>query len=804
MSTLLQDLRFAVRTLRRAPGFTLIAILTLALGIGATAVMFSWMLVIVTLANPSPDMDRLAGVWSYNRTQGEPKNVVSPHDFVEWRRRQRSFERFSAFRSGAVNLSGTGQPVRASALFVTADFFAVLNRAPVLGRGFRVDEELPGASPVVVLSDRFWRDRFGGRADVLGRTVSLDGQNATIVGVLPPDDFSEQVLLPLTVDPASPAYSERALFVFTRLRPGVSLDQARAEMAAIGEQLERELPDTHRGWAVNTTPLSEEFMGPQARLVFGLLIGAAAAVLLIGCANIANLLLARGVSRAKEFAIRTALGAGRLRLARQMLAESLVLGATGGVAGLLAAHWGTALLRASFDAGAAYMERVVVNGAVLAFAAFAALLSTLIFGLLPAWQGARPAVNENLREGSRSSGGVRTARLRASLVAAEVALAVLFLVVSVLLMRTLAAIQRIEPGFDTANLLTMRVSLPEARYGTDAAVHAFFAQTIERVRASRGVVAAGAAVRVPATGSRWNPNRSLVIEGRPAASGETRFAADLTVTAGYLETLRFPVRAGRTLGNADGPNASLAVVVSDTTVRRYFDGNPHSALGARIRLGDEISPEAWRTIVGIVGDVRNDDIDSPPLPMVYVPLAQRSAREMTIVMRTTGDPMAYVDEARAAIAAIDPTQPVYEVKSMAQILVDDLRQSVVLIGIIGIFALVALALAALGIYGVVAHAVAQRTREIGVRMALGAAVADVIRLVARQGLVPVAAGLTIGMLAGAAVSQALRSVLYGVTPGDPATYATAAIVLTAVALCACVVPARRATRVDPLAAIRAE
>jgi putative ABC transport system permease protein len=804
MSTLLYDLRFAVRTLRRAPGFTAIAVLTLALGIGATSIMFSWMLVIVTAANPAPDMDRLAGVWSYNRTQGEPKNVVSPHDFVEWRRRQRSFERFSAFRSGAVNLSGTDQPVRASALFVTADFFDVLNRTPVVGRGFRAEEERPGAPPVVVLSDRFWRERFDGRADVLGRTVSIDGRNATIVGVLPRDDFSEQVLLPLTIDPASPAHSERALFVFTRLRHGVSLEQARVDMAAIGSQLERELPDTHRGWGVNTTPLSEEFMGPQARLVFGLLIGAAAAVLLIGCANIANLLLARGISRTREFAIRTALGGSRLRLVRQMLVESFLLAIAGGLAGILVAHWGTALLRASFDAGAAYMERVSLNGAVLAFAASAALFSTLVFGLLPAWQSSRPAVNENLREGSRSTGGIRTARMRASLVAAEVALAVLFLVVSVLTMRTLAAIQRIEPGFDTTNLLTMRVSLPEARYGTDAAVTAFFTQAVERLRTSRGVVAAGAAVRMPATGSRWNPNRSLVIEGRPAPSGETRFAADLTVTPGYLETLRFPVRAGRTFSESDGVEAPLVVVVSDTAVRRYFDGNPRQALGTRVRLGDEPAPETWRTIVGIVGDVRNDDIDSPPLPMVYVPLAQRASREMTIVMRTAGDPMGYVDEARAAITAIDPMQPVYEVKSMAQILVEDLRQSVVLIGIIGIFALVALALAALGIYGVVAHAVAQRTHEIGVRMALGAAVADVIALVVRQGLAPVATGLAIGMAAGVAISQAMRSVLYGVTPGDPITYATAAIVLTAVALLACVAPARRATRVDPLVAIRSE
>jgi len=804
MSTLLQDFRFAVRTLRRAPGFTLISVLTLALGIGATAVVFSWMLVIVTAANPAPDMDRLAGIWSHNRTQGEAKNVVSLQDFVEWRRRQQSFDRFAALRDGAVNLSGADQPVRASAQFVTADFFEVLNQTPVLGRPFRPEEERPGATPVVILSDRFWRERFDGRADVLGRTVVVDGRTAAIVGVLPPNDFSDQVALPLTIDAASPTYSARAVFVFTRLKPDVSLEQAGAEMAAIGEQLERELPETHRGWGVNTRPLSEEFIGPQARLIFALLIGVAAAVLLIGCANIANLLLARGVSRGRELAVRTALGATRLRLVRQMLVEGLVLAAAGGATGLLLAYWGLGVLRASFGEGAIYMDSVVVNGPVLLFAVIASLFSTLIFGMLPAWQSARPDVNENLRGGSRATGGKETRRLRASLVAAEVALAVLFLVVSLLFMRTLAAVQRIEPGFDTANLLTMRVSLPEARYGTDSSLASFFDRTLERLRTSRGVVAAGAAVRMPAAGSRWNSNRSLVIEGRPAVVGETLFAADLTVTPGYLETLRFPMRTGRALTEGDGADAPLVVVVSDATVRRYFGGSAEQALGARIRLGDEPSPDVWRTIVGVVGDVRNDDIDAPPLPMVYVPLAQRPSREMTIVMRTVDDPMVHVADARAAIAAIDPTQPLYEVKSMAQILEEDLRQTVVLIGIFGIFAFVALVLAALGIYGVVAHAVAQRTHEIGVRMALGAAVGDVIRLVVRQGLVPVVTGLVIGLASGLGVSRLMQSVLYGVTPTDPVTYAAVIFVLTTTALLACVAPARRAARVDPLLAIRAE
>ena len=804
MSTLLQDLRYGVRTLLTSPGFAAIAVVTLALGIGATSVVFSFVTAVLTAAAPVEDMDRLAAVWLHNRTQGETKSVVSPEAFVEWRRRQRSFDLFGAMRDGAINLSGSDEPVRVRAGHMTADLFPILGLRPAFGRAFTPAEERPGAPRVAVLSHRLWRERFGGDRAVLGREIQLDGRPATIVGVLPENEVARELVVPLTIDPAQPLHTEKALIVMGRLRPGVSLEQARAEMAAIGEQLERERPESHRGWGVNTRPLQEEFVGPQARVVFALLAAAAAAVLLIGCANIANLLLARGISRAREVAVRTALGASRARLVRQMLAESLVLALAGTGAGLLVAHWGLRALRAAFALDQAFMDRAVVDARVIGFAAAASVIATLCFGLLPALQSARPDVNLALRDGARATGGVRTRRLRAALVSAEVAMAVLFLVVSLLFMRTLTALQRIEPGFDTANLLTLRVSLPEVRYATDDSVASFFGRVVERARSTRGVVSAGAGLRVPAAGSRWNPNRSVVIEGRPVVDGETLFAADLTVTPGYLETLRIPLRAGRALRAGDAAGAPLAVVVSEMMVRRYFGGDTARALGARIRLGDEPSRDAWRTIVGVTGDVRNDDIDAPPLPMVYVPLAQRASREMTIVMRTAGDPLAHAADGRAAVADVDPDQPVYEIKSMAQILDEDLRQSVVLIGILGVFAAVALVLAALGIYGVVAHAVAQRTREIGVRMALGAALGDVVRLVARQGLTPVAIGLAFGAAAGVAVSQLMTSVLYGVTPTDPVTYAAVAGILAIVSLVACIAPAMRAARIDPLLAIRSE
>jgi putative ABC transport system permease protein len=371
-------------------------------------------------------------------------------------------------------------------------------------------------------------------------------------------------------------------------------------------------------------------------------------------------------------------------------------------------------------------------------------------------------------------------------------------------MRTLVALQRIEPGFDSANVLTLRVALPEARYATDASVATFYTRVVDHLRGTPDVIAAGAGLRVPTAGSRWNPSRSLVIQGRPSRGDETLFAADLTVTPGYLETLRIRLQAGRALTSADAADAPLAVVVNEMAVRRYWEADPSRALGARVRLGDERDPDAWRTVVGVVGNVRNDDIDSPPLPMIYVPLAQRPSREMTLVLRTSGDPLSVVDKARAAVAAIDVEQPVYEIKTMAQVLEDDMRQNVLLIAIMGIFAGVALVLAALGIYGVVSHAVAQRTHEIGVRMALGAALRDVVTLVARQGLTPVVIGLVLGLAAGLGVSRLMSGILYGVTPADPVTYASVAAILSCVALLACIAPARRAARIDPLSAIRAE
>ena len=796
------DLRYAVRGLLRSPGFTVVAVLTLALGIGATTAVFSFTTAIMSARIPGRDIDRVLGVWSTDKNSSQPRIAASAADFIEWSRRQKSFRSFAAQRFGAMNLSGIDQPVRVRATFVTSEIFDVVGNGPALGRAFRPEENQPGASQVAILSQRFWREHFDAREDAIGHDIRLDGTPTTIVGVLPPDDFSPDVLVPLTIDPASTAHNERVLAVSARLKDGVTLDQARVEMRAIGEQIAREQPDTHNGWNISVRPYREEFVGRNDALALGLIALTALAVLLIACANVANLLLARGVTRGRELALRTALGASRWRLVGLMLTEAFLLALVGSVVGVMIATWGLSLLRTALAVPGLLtllMERAVIDGRVLEFAIGMSAVATLCFGLLPALRTARGDVISSLNEGGRTGEGRGRRRVRELLVTAQVSVAVLLLVLAVLLMRSVGALQHIGPGFDTTNLLTTSVSLPENRYPTNAQTTAFFDRVLERLISSPGVIAAGAGRQVPAAGGQYNPTRAVVIDGRTSAPGTTLSVTDLTVTPGYLETLRVPLLAGRTIGRGDNADSPLAVVINQTMARRYWGTtNP---IGARIRLGDEV-PADWRTVVGVVADIRNDDIDHPTLPYVYVPLSQRPGRDMTIVLRTTAEPMSHVSAVRAAIAAVDADQPLYDVRSMDQILWEDMRGPKVFIGLAGIFAAVALALAAIGIYGVVAFSVSQRTHDIGVRMAVGAAPANVLRLVITDGLAPVVLGLGIGLASALALSQLLRGILYGVTPTDPVTYIVVSVVLVGVASLACAIPGRRAVRIDPLIALR--
>jgi predicted permease len=788
------DVKSALRQVRRAPGTGLAAILTLAVGIGTTTAVFSFLAAVMSAASPVDDMDRRVALWSHNRAEAEAKNAVSLGDFLEWRRRATLIDNVVAFRRRAVNLAGLDTPVRARVTEVTTNYLDFLRWTPMLGRGFTANDGAAGAPPVVVLSYEFWHSTLAGRADAVGATVRLDGQPATIIGVLPRMPAVEGIYVPLLIDARTANHATRDLFVFARMREGVSIDQVRGEMEAIGRALEEELPRTNRGWTINTRPLQEEFIGPNARLAFAILAGTVVAVLLIGCVNIANLFLARGLARRGELSVRLALGASSWRVARQLLIECGAVALGGAVTSVLISTWTLQVFVRTFPIDSPWVEGGI-NARMLGMTIAGAVLATLLSGVAPILAAGRINLLAGLSTSGRS--GLRPSRrLTRGLVAAEIGLAVLLLIVSGLLMRTLGALQRLDPGFDLANVLTASVTLP--RMTSDAAAARWFEQAIERVRTLPGVVSAAATSRVPFAGGRFNPNRGLEIDGRAATSGdEGTWAVDYVVTPQLFETLRVRVLEGRTFTNADGADRQPVAVISAAMARRFWpDGSP---LGARLRESDE---RDWRTIVGVVADIRNDDADQPPIPYLYIPLAQKPLHEMSIVLRTTSDAARMAAPLRRALAEFDADQALYDVRTMEEVFAEDLSDSRVLIQVLGAFAAIALGLAGIGVWSVAAQAVGQRTREVGVRVALGASSRQVVGLLAADAMAPVAAGLVLGLGAGLAVARVMRSVLFQVSPTDPATIAGTIVVLATVALVATLGPALRAARLDPLAALR--
>jgi putative ABC transport system permease protein len=794
----MQDLRTALRELRRAPGVATAAILTLAVGIGASTAVFSFVLGVLSAGSPAPDMERLVAVWTHNRTEAETKNLVSPRDYLEWSRRAGSFAVLSAWRNVGFNVSGVGAPVRESAQMVTAGYLSVFGWQPSRGRDFLPEDAAPGVPRTVIVSDTYWRNRLGARPDILGTSLLLDGERATIVGVLPHLPGVTSFFVPLTIEDRGPDALTRDLFVFARLRSGVSIEAARAEMDGIGVMLEREHPDTHRGWRVNVRPLQEEFVGPQARLLFALLVVIVSTVLVIGCVNIANLLLARGAARRGEWAVRLALGAGAWRIARQQLIECALLTAIGGLLSLAISQWTIRLLQSLGSVDSPWINGGL-NGRVLALTAAVAAFATFVAGLLPALASSKADLVDGIKATARSSVAASRKTTRV-LVGSQVALAVTLLVIAGLATRTLMALERLDPGFDIDDVLTASVTLPESV--SPAASAQWSARALDEIARLPGVTTAGATTRLPLAGSRWNPNRGVVIEGQTAGTAdEGRWAVEYAVTPGFLEALRVPLVAGRTFQNGDGEGAPLVVLVSETMARRFW--GDRSPLGARLRQGRE--PEGvWRMVVGVVSDVRNDDADQPPLPYLYMPLAQQPSRTYTFAIRTAGDPLSLAEPLRQALAQFDRNQALYDVRTMRNVWERDLQETRLLIQVIAVLAMVALGLAGMGVWGVTAQAAGQRTREIGVRMALGASASQVGLLVARQGLTPVVVGLFLGLAAGLGVAQLMRGILFNVSPTDVVTVGATLIMLFAVGLAATLGPALRAARLDPLAALRIE
>jgi len=804
VTTLVQDIRYGVRLLFKSPGFTLIAAFTLALGIGANSAIFSAVKGVILSVLPYPEADRLVRVMSAAPKRGFSNIGVSYRDFEDWRRENRCFESMALFGGGGVNLTGAGEPEGLLGIFCSSALFDTLKRPPGLGRAFTPEEEKPGGDRVVVISNGLWKRRFAGDPRIVGSAISLDGVPHTVIGVMPADFFfpgpRNEIWLPHRIDPAKALRGSRGYAAVARIKAGVSLDSARAEMAGIGLRLAREYPDTNDGTEVSLRDLRRVSMGEAEMIWMTLVYLGVTFVLLIACANVANLLLARATSRAKEIAIRMSIGSGRVRLLRQLLTESVLLALLGGISGMFVGYWCLKALLAIAPSDTPNRDRIFMDQVSMLYTIGLALLSGVIFGLAPALQATGRAATDALKEGGRASTGKRRHRLLNAFVIAEVAMAAILLVSGTLMVRTFIAQTTVDPGFDTRNLLTLRIIMPSYRYGTPAQQRTFLQDLLARAGTIPGIQAIAAVQTLPLEGS--SSDDVFSIEGRPPAlPGEKLWTGVRIVEADYFRTMGIPLLLGRAFSEADG-EAQQAAIINQTMARRYFasDSNP---IGRRILLGE--GPERkWVPIVGIVADVHHRDLGVPPQPEIYVPYAQRPTRRMTVVARTAGDPLTYAAAVRSAIWSVDPDQPVSMIRSMEQVVADSVSEVRAVAEVMGALSFFALVLAAVGIYGVVSFVVGERTQEIGVRIAFGAQTKDVCILVLRRGFSLVLFGLMIGTPGALASMRLLRSQLFGVTPNDPVSYLATAIALLLVGVIATLVPIRRAIAVDPLVALRCE
>jgi predicted permease len=807
-----QDLRFAVRALLRTPGFTAVALLAIALGIGANSAIFSVVNAVLLRPLPYREPERLVTV--LHDAPDLPERIkrqgpVSPADYLDWRAESQVFERIAAVQAGTGNasvsaiLTGRGAPEAVTAMSVTADLFPLLGVSPALGRAFVDGDDQPGATPVAVLSDGLWRRRFGADAGLVGQTVSLDGKSFTVAGIMPPGFqfapfwFTQAELwLPLVLgDPAHNRLADRdgrSLRVFGRLRPGIVLGQAQAEMDLIWRGLERRHPDSDSHLSVVVDPLHEKVVRGVRRPLL-VLLAAVAFVLLIGCANVANLLLARAAVRRKELGLRTALGASRGRLVRQLLAESLLLALVGGALGVLLAQAGIDLLLALGPRNLPRLEGVRLDGRVLGFTGALALLTGLIFGVVPALQASR-GVGESLREGGRGgTEGLARNRLRSLLVVTEVALALMLATAAGLMIRSFVRLQAVDAGFDPHPLVAMVVPAP----ADGARRLPFFDELLARVRALPGVWSVSAVNHLPIDGDVWAT--SYVLEDRPAPRpGDEPNAVYRITRPGYVETMGMSLRRGRDFTAFDKEGTPPVMMVNETFARRAWPGA--EALGQRVRYG-----ETSHQVVGVLKDARQKDWTAAIMPEMYLADLQHPARGyLTVVVRTAGAPAGLSVQLQREVTALDANLPPPAIIQMDQAISRALWQPRFNLLLLNLFAALALVLAAVGIYGVMAYSVNRRTREIGVRVALGATAAQVHRLVVGQGMLLTAIGVLVGLAGALGTTRVMASLVYGVGTTDPATFAIIPVVLLAVGFLACWLPARRATRVDPMIALRQE
>jgi putative ABC transport system permease protein len=815
IADLWQDLRYGARTLMKQPVFTLIAVLTLALGIGANTAIFSVINAVLLKPLPYAQPEQLVMVYGHFPALNTNQMRLSMPEYVDFQQQTRSFAASGVMDStGSANLAPEegGQPERVERAMLTPEMFAVLKAAPLLGRVFTPEDAQQGQDDVVVLSHGLWQRRFAGRADAVGQKLMVSGRSHTIIGVMPPGfafppkaEMWQPLWFPKEMyDPQR--RGARGLEVLARLKPGVSLTQAQAELDQLGAQLTAQYPQNYRAerrYRMIATPMLDDYVG-ELKPALLLLLGAVGFVLLITCANVANLLLARAAARQQEIAVRLALGAGRGRLARQLLTESVLLALAGGVAGLLLAVWGVQLLLRFAPDNLPRLGEVGLDGRVLAFTALASLVTGVIFGLAPALQSARADVNDALRESGRTGAGARQQRLRNTFVIAEIALALVLLVGAGLTLKSFWRLQAVEPGFNPDGVLTMRMLLPFTTHRGIPERATFFRQVLERLRAMPGVASAGAVSRIPMargnnSGTMTGEN-SVVGPNDPQVEVEMRWASPQ-----YFQTMGIALLGGRDLNDADAEGTLPVAVVDESFARRFYPNE--DPVGKRIKRGGPNSARPWKTIVGVVRQVRNQRLDATSLPQAYFPVLQEADEMFNLsfaVRSSGGEPQALGPSVRAAVLAVDRNQPIFDVKPLRQIVGDSIALKRLALMLLVVFAVVAVLLAASGIYGVMAYAVTQRTREIGIRMALGAQTRDVLRLVVWQGLKLTGIGVALGWAAALGLTRLMEKLLYGVSATDPLTFLATPLLLAFVAVLAALVPARRATKVDPLAALRYE
>jgi putative ABC transport system permease protein len=821
MEQLFSDVRHGLRVLRKSPMFTFVATLTLALGIGATGAIFSVVNAVLLRPLPFKDPDRLVRIWGKLENEGIPKNWISEPELIDLNNMTSSFEDIAAYQTGGANLTGNQDPVRVNAAFVNANLFSALGVNAKIGRTFSHEEDQPGRNKVVLLSHSIWQSRFASAPDIIDRTIGINGENYSVVGVMPAGfEFPEQEDLwaPLAIDWARPDNrGSHGLQVIARLKPGVTRESASLELSHIAAKLQETYPNNYpgdSGWGIYIVPILDELVG-KLRPAMWVLLGAVGFVLLIACANIANLLLARAGSREREFAVRAALGAGRRRLVRQLLTESLLLSLIGSAAGLGMA-WACVRFFVRFGPqDIPRLSEIGLDWRVVSVSVVASIITGLVFGLAPAIQSSKPDLHDALKEGGRGSTSGRHG-LRNVLVAAEVAIALVLLIGAGLMIRSFQQLLDVTLGFRTDRILTLRLSLPSTKYSEDAQVANFYRRLLERVRSLPGVESVGAVSQLPLSGSyssgTTGVENSDSDEQMKSFRGIPYIEADRrSVSTDYFSTLGIALKKGRLFTEADNETAPPVAVVDESFEKRFWPNS--SALGKRFvyrfNNGNDIK---WGEIVGVVSHVRHYGIDQAKKyglgeegrEQFYQPSSQSPNPRMYLAMRTSIDPLSVTSAARQEILALDPDQPIYEVKSMEQLVSGSLTQRQLITVLFAVFSIIALLLASIGIYGVMSYSVAQRTQEMGIRMALGARRINVLGLVVRQGMTLAASGVVIGLAGAIGLTRLMSSLVYGVSTTDPTTFFIFSCVLAGVALVACFIPAMRATRVDPMIALRYE